>query len=60
MTMRSSALAAAASRPTPGVATQLATLLGRPLDVRSMPQPGEPYEDKKLVIILLPMAELVP
>lgn len=46
--------------PNAGFATQLATLLGRPLDVRSMPQPGEPYEDKKLVIILLPMAELVP
>ena len=49
-------------RPSPraGFATQLATLLARPLDVRGMPQAGEGYEDKKLVIILLPMAELVP
>ncbi len=46
--------------PDAGFATQLATLLGRPLDVRDMPRPGESYEDKKLVIILLPMAELVP
>ncbi len=46
--------------PRAGFASQLATLLGRSLDVRSMPQPGESYEDKKLVIILLPMAELVP
>ncbi len=46
--------------PEAGFATQLATLLGRPLDVRGMPVPGENYEDKKLVIILLPMAELVP
>jgi hypothetical protein len=46
--------------PEAGFATQLATLLGRPLDVRGMPRPGEIYEDKKLVIILLPMAELVP
>jgi len=46
--------------PNAGFATQLATLLGRPLDVRDMPQAGESYEDKKLVIILLPMAELVP
>ncbi|MBN8417496.1 MAG: hypothetical protein J0L73_01125 [Verrucomicrobia bacterium] len=47
-------------RPDAGFATQLATLLGRPLDVRDMPVPGESHEDKKLVIILLPMAELVP
>ncbi len=46
--------------PRAGFGTQLATLLGRSLDVRGMPQPGESYEDKKLVIILLPMAELVP
>lgn len=46
--------------PDAGFATQFATLLGRPLDVRGMPQPGESYDDKKLVIILLPMAELVP
>jgi len=46
--------------PSAGFATQLATLLGRPLDVRGMPRPGESYEDKKLVIILLPMVELVP
>jgi hypothetical protein len=30
------------------------------VDVRDMPQPGEGYEDKKLVIWLLPMTELVP
>ena len=46
--------------PSAGFATQLAALLGRPLDVRGMPRPGESYEDKKLVIILLPMVELVP
>ncbi|MDB6004916.1 MAG: hypothetical protein JWR15_1903 [Prosthecobacter sp.] len=46
--------------PRAGFATQLATLLGRSLDVRGMPGPGQSYEDKKLVIILLPMAELVP
>ena len=46
--------------PSAGFATQLATLLGRPLDVRGLPQPGEGYEGKKLVIILLPMVELVP
>ena len=46
--------------PSAGFATQFATLLGRPLDVRDMPRPGEGYEDKKLVIILLPMTELVP
>ena len=46
--------------PSAGFATQLATLLGRSLDVRGMPRAGESYEDKKLVIILLPMAELVP
>lgn len=46
--------------PDAGFATQLATLLGRPLDVRDLPRAGESYEDKKLVIILLPMAELVP
>lgn len=49
-----------ASPPRAGFLTQLATLIGRPLDVRSMPQAGEKYVDKKLVIILLPMAELVP
>ncbi len=48
------------SPPSAGFITQLATLLGRPLDVRDMPRPGESYEDKKLVIILLPMTELVP
>ncbi|WP_395748030.1 alginate O-acetyltransferase AlgX-related protein [Prosthecobacter sp.] len=46
--------------PQAGFASQLATLLGRPLDVRGMPEAGETYEEKKLVIILLPMAELVP
>lgn len=46
--------------PRAGFITQLATLIGRPLDVRAMPKPAEKYEDKKLVIILLPMAELVP
>lgn len=46
--------------PRAGFATQLSTLLGRPLDVRGTPQPGESYEEKKLVICLLPMAELVP
>jgi hypothetical protein len=46
--------------PDAGFATQLATLVGRPLDVRGMPDRDEDYEDKKLVIILLPMAELVP
>jgi hypothetical protein len=35
-------------------------LFGRPVDVRGMPQAGEGYEDKKLVIWLLPMTELVP
>lgn len=35
-------------------------LLGRPLEIRGMPLQEESYEDKKLVIILLPMAELVP
>jgi hypothetical protein len=46
--------------PRAGFATQLGMLLGKPLDVRGMPQAGETYEDKKLVICLLPMAELVP
>ncbi len=46
--------------PRAGFATQLGTLLGRPLDVRGMPEAGQIYEDKKLVICLLPMAELVP
>lgn len=46
--------------PQAGFATQLGTLLGRSLDVRGMPQEGESYEDKKLVICLLPMTELVP
>ncbi len=46
--------------PGAGFVTQLAALLGRPLDVRDMPRAGESYEDKKLVIILLPMTELVP
>lgn len=46
--------------PHAGFATQFATLLGKPLDVRGMPQAGESYEGKKLVICLLPMAELVP
>lgn len=43
-----------------GFGTQLGTLMGRPLDVRGMPQPGQPYADKKLVICLLPMTELAP
>lgn len=51
---------AGARAPRAGFATQLATLVGSPLDVRGMLQPAEKYEDKKLVIILLPMAELVP
>ncbi|MCB1277583.1 hypothetical protein [Prosthecobacter sp.] len=46
--------------PSAGFATQLATLLGRPVDVRGLPGPDEKHEDKKLVIVLLPMAELVP
>lgn len=46
--------------PRAGFATQLATLLGKPLDVRGLPQEGETYEEKKLVICLLPMTELVP
>ncbi len=46
--------------PHAGFATQLGMLLGRPLDVRGLPQAGESYEDKKLVICLLPMAKLVP
>jgi SGNH hydrolase-like domain, acetyltransferase AlgX len=49
-----------ARAPRAGFASQLATLIGRPLDVRGMPQPSDKYEDKKLVIILLPMADLVP
>lgn len=46
--------------PHAGFATQLSTLLGKPLDVRGLPHPKESYEDKKLVICLLPMIELVP
>lgn len=46
--------------PRAGFATHLSTLLGRPLDVRGMPKAEETYEDKKLVICLLPMTELVP
>ncbi|WP_395735780.1 alginate O-acetyltransferase AlgX-related protein [Prosthecobacter sp.] len=47
--------------PHAGFASQLAALMGRPLDVRwRMPARENGYEDKKLVIILLPMAELVP
>lgn len=46
--------------PHAGFATQLGMLLGNPLDVRGMPQAGESYEGKKLVICLLPMTELVP
>ncbi|WP_395715815.1 hypothetical protein [Prosthecobacter sp.] len=46
--------------PRAGFATQLSTLLGKPLDVRGMPRAGESYEEKKLVICLLPMTELVP
>lgn len=46
--------------PHAGFATHLGMLLGNPLDVRGLPKEGETYEDKKLVICLLPMAELVP
>ncbi|MGV3658590.1 MAG: alginate O-acetyltransferase AlgX-related protein [Prosthecobacter sp.] len=46
--------------PRAGFATQFSTLMGWSLDVRGMPRPEETYEDKKLVICLLPMAELVP
>lgn len=46
--------------PHAGFSTQLATLLGRSLDLRGMPRAEESYQGKKLVIILLPMAELVP
>lgn len=46
--------------PRAGFATQFSTLMGRSLDVRGMPLPEESYEDKKLVICVLPMAELVP
>jgi len=46
--------------PHAGFATQLGMLLGRALDVRGLPKEGETYEDKKLVICLLPMTELVP
>ena len=46
--------------PSSGFGTQLSLLLGRSLDVRDMPREGESYKDKKLVIILLPMTELVP
>lgn len=46
--------------PRAGFATQFSTLMGRSLDVRGMPQPGESYDEKKLVICLLPMTELVP
>ncbi len=49
-----------AKDPHAGFATQLGTLLGRSLDVRGLPLAGEAYEDKKLVICLLPMPELVP
>lgn len=45
--------------PRAGFATQLAMLLGRPLDVRDQPE-NNLYKDKKLVICLLPMTELVP
>jgi len=46
--------------PRAGFATQLATLLGRPLDVRGMPSPEEDHTGKKLVICLLPMADQAP
>lgn len=46
--------------PHAGFITQFSTLLGRSLDVRGLPQPGESYEDKKLVICVLSMTELVP
>lgn len=49
-----------AESPHAGFATQLTTLMGHSLDVRGMPQQGDSYEGKKLVICLLPMAELVP
>lgn len=46
--------------PRAGFATQFTTLMGRSLDVRGMPRPEDSYDDKKLVICVLPMAELVP
>ncbi len=46
--------------PRAGFATQLATLLGRAIDVRDMPSDDDSYDGKKLVICLLPMTELVP
>jgi len=46
--------------PRAGFSTQLAMLLGRSLDVRGLPRDDDSYEDKKLVICLLPMTELVP
>lgn len=46
--------------PRAGFATQLSMLLGRSIDVRGLPQDDDSYEDKKLVICLLPMTELVP
>ena len=49
-----------AESPRAGFATQFGMLLGRPVDVRDLPPGNEGYEDKKLVIWLLPMAELVP
>ena len=49
-----------AESPKAGFATQLGMLLGRPVEVRGLPRAGEGYEDKKLVIWLLPMTELVP
>lgn len=48
------------SNPHAGFATQLGTLLNRRIDVRGLPKPDETYQDKKLVICLIPMAELAP
>ncbi len=46
--------------PLAGFSTHLGMLLGKPIDVRGMPQLGESYEGKKLVICVLAIPELVP